>query len=340
MTAGLGEIEDRWNIALTRKIAQGGMSVVYEGALRGCEGFEKKVAVKMLRDQWTRDARFMKLFIGEAKLVSDLVHENIVQIYQLGRIPDEAYYIVMEFVEGLPLRRFMDYHLQTGRPVPEPLAIHIASRIARGLAYAHTFKDRQGRRLDIVHRDVCPNNILMTTEGLSKLTDFGIAKALSLTVIGDNWLTGKIRYMSPEQAARGRVDFRTDQFSLGAVLFEMLAGTPIRPADVDPRTQDFAAIPIPWDRLPPATGAELAALLRRMLDPDPALRFLETSELARGLEYCIYKDGYGPTIQTVEAYLREHFPDLYRRERAQEKRAPACDSDAPTVLHRPGSPPS
>lgn len=314
MAGELKEISDRWVIALTRKVAQGGMSVVYEGELKGCEGFEKKVAVKMLLDNWTNDARFMKLFIGEAKLVSDLVHENIVQIYQLGRIPEGPYYIVMEFVEGLPLRRFLDYHLRAGRSVPEPLAIHIASRIARGLSYAHTFKDRQGRRLDIVHRDVCPNNVLMTTEGLSKLTDFGIAKALPLTVIGDNWLTGKIRYMSPEQAARGRVDFRTDIFSLGAVLFELLSGVPIRPADADPRSQDFGALPLPWNRLPLSTGAEVISILKRCLAADPALRFQDTSELARALEYYIYKDGYGPTIQTVEAYLREHFPELYRRE--------------------------
>lgn len=311
MPEELGEIADRWSITLTRKVAQGGMGAIYEGRLKGAEGFEKKVAVKTLLDRWSNDARFMKLFVAEAKLVCDLVHENIVQIYQLGRRASGGYYIVMEFVDGLPLRKFLDRHIELGKRIPEPLAVHIVSRIARGLSYAHTFHDRCGRRLNIVHRDVCLGNVLVTTEGLAKLTDFGIAKALPMQIIGDDWLTGKIRYMSPEQAAREKVDFRSDIYSLGAVLFEMLAHETIRPHDADPRRTPFAEIPVPWSLLPKETGAEVVDLLRTALDPDPDRRFQETSAMARALEYYIYKDGYGPTIQTVEAYMRQHFPDLY-----------------------------
>jgi len=327
MAEELGEIADRWTITLTRKVAQGGMGAIYEGRLKGAEGFEKKVAVKTLLDRWSNDARFMELFVAEAKLVCDLVHENIVQIYQLGRRAAGGYYIVMEFVDGLPLRRFLDRHIERGARIPEPLAVHIVSRIARGLAYAHTFHDRCGRCLHIVHRDVCLGNVLITTEGLAKLTDFGIAKALPMQIIGDDWLTGKIRYMSPEQAAREKVDFRSDIYSLGAVLFEMLAHETIRPHDADPRRTPFAEIPVPWPLLPKETGAEVVDLLRTALDPDPAKRFQETSEMARALEYYIYKDGYGPTIQTVEAYMRKHFPELY----CFEAPAPSAESPAPAA---------
>ncbi len=333
MSDELEEIADRWSITLTRKVAQGGMGAIYEGRLRGAEGFAKKVAVKTLLDRWSNDARFMKLFVAEAKLVCDLVHENIVQIYQLGRRASGGYYIVMEFVDGLPLRKFLDRHIELGKRIPEPLAVHIVSRIARGLAYAHTFHDRCGRCLHIVHRDVCLGNILVTTEGLAKLTDFGIAKALPMQIIGDDWLTGKIRYMSPEQAAREKVDFRSDIYSLGAVLFELLAHDTVRPHDADPRRTPFAGIPVPWSMLPRETGPEVVDLLRTALDPDPARRFQETSAMARALEYYIYKDGYGPTIQTVEAYMRQHFPDLYCFEAPPSAKEPAAgDPSAETAV--------
>ncbi len=305
------EIADSSTICLTRKIAEGGMSVVYEGELRGCEGFRKKVAVKMLRPQWTSEKHFMDLFLDEARLVSDLVHENIVQIYQLNNAGDSEYYIVMELVNGLPLHDFIGYHRENKLHVPEPLAVHIASRIARGLAYAHEFTDREGCPLRIVHRDVCPRNILITTEGLSKLTDFGIAKALNNTVIGDGWLTGKVRYMSPEQAACQQLTPLTDIYSLGAVLFETLSGVSIRPGTADPDKGDFAMHEIQWNVLPNDTGEELVAILRRMLQSDPAKRFQSATDVARALEEYIYRDGYGPTINTVEGYMRLHFPYLY-----------------------------
>ncbi len=309
----LKEFEDHSTIVLLRKIGQGGMSIVYEGLKLGVDGFEKNVAVKMLLDRWMDDPRFLKLFVDEAKLVSDLVHENIVQIYQLGRIKDGPYYIVMEYVEGLALRAIMDYHLDREKYIPTELAVHIASRIARGLSYAHQFKNRQGQLLGIVHRDVCANNILLTTEGRSALTDFGIAKAFHHTVIRDNWLTGKVSYMSPEQAGRKALDFRSDIYSLGAVLFEMLANEPIRDHDCTPLTEDFSKLPIPWKALPKETDQDLVKILKKMLDPTPEQRYQSTNILARDLEYYIYKDGYGPTIQTIESYLREHFPHLYDR---------------------------
>jgi len=313
-SAKFSTITGNWDIRILRLVAEGGMSMVYEGELRGCEGFRKRVAVKILRPKWTDDECFMDLFADEARLVSDLVHENIVQIYQLDRTPDGGYYIVMEFVDGLPLHDFIQYHNENELTIPEELAVHIASRIARGLEYAHNFRDRQGKALNIVHRDVCPRNILVTTEGLSKLTDFGIAKALNNTVIADHWLTGKLRYMSPEQAARQPLDPSTDIFSLGAVLYEMLSGAPIRPEPSDHKDPGFARNEILWNALPAHTGDKLISILRRMLCMDSSKRYRNAGEVARILEEYIYSDGYGPTINTVEEYMRIHFPYLYRYE--------------------------
>lgn len=311
----VGHIRGEASIHLQRVIARGGMGVVYEGQLHGTEGFTKRVAVKMLRKRWSENENFANLLVAEAKLVAGLVHENIVQMLLLGRLPDQRHYVVMEYVDGLSLHELLWEHTRRGLLLPQPLAIHIASRIARGLAFAHRFCDRQGHLLRIVHRDVCPSNIMITLEGLSKLIDFGVAKARTMTIIGDNWQTGKAAYMSPEQAGRRPADGRTDIFALGTVLFEMLAGRAMREVGPDSRAEDFIGRPIPLELLPDTVDEELRSILERMLAHDPAQRFPSANQLAVCLEEYIYRGGYGPTIQTVEAHLRELLPHRYRFER-------------------------
>lgn len=308
----IGYIEDRLSIQPIRVIARGGMGIVYEADLLGCEGFAKRVAVKTLRKKWCKNRRFVELLVAEAKLVASLVHENIAQMHQLGQLPDGRHYVVMEFVNGLSLYELQLGLWRKGTYLPQSLAVHIASRVARGLGYAHSFRDRTGACLQIVHRDICPSNILVTTEGLTKLIDFGVAKARTMTIIGDDWRTGKISYMSPEQAMRQHVDFRSDIFALGGVLFEMLAGHPLRKVDHATSAEEAIGMPIPWQRLRKDVDDELRSILARMLAPNPAERFGHADLAARALEEYIYRDGYGPTIQTVEAYLRQQFPDLYR----------------------------
>jgi serine/threonine protein kinase len=317
-----GELE------LIRRINEGGMSVVYEAFQYGAAGFTKRVAVKMLLRRLSENANFMKMFVDEAKLVADLVHENIVQIYHLGVMDDDTFYILMELVEGISMREFILHHRVTGKRVPENLAVHLVSRVVRGLAYAHNACDREGHALEVVHRDVCPGNILLAREGLTKLTDFGVAKAMTNTLNTRHWLTGKVPYMSPEQAACHESDYRSDIYSVGVVLFELLTGGGIRPLDADPRTQDFAAIPIPWEKLPEHTSSDLRNLLETMLDPDPDRRAHDTSALAVALEYYIYKDGYGPTVQTVKEYIQSSFPNLdFDREPAPASKTDLVELD-------------
>jgi len=317
-------IKDYYTFRIVRKIADGGMGSVYEAIQDGTKGFEKTVALKTLLAQLNQSEKLVDMFIEEGKLVANLVHENIVQIYQLGRTT-HGYYIVMEYVNGLSLHELLRSHFLGGIVFPRELSVFVSSRIARGLAYAHSRKDAYGKHMNIVHRDVCPNNVMVTTEGLPKLADFGIAKATSnLRTASDRSLMGKFTYMPPEQATRGAVDFRADIFSLGAILFEMLAGQKIRgEASQEGLHQQAIDGFVDWDSLPDDLDGKLRTILTTCLAPNPTDRYDSTQEVARSLEYHIYKDGYGPTIQTLEEYMRRKFPSLYQVKKKSPQ--PAAD---------------
>ena len=209
---------------IVRKIADGGMGIVYEAVQHGAGNFRKVVALKIIREEYSAIPEFQKNFIGEARLVADLIHTNIVQTYHLGHMGGQ-YFMVMELVRGVNLDQFLERHHALGRPVPVDLAAFMVSRIARGLTYAHLKRDSEGRLLGIVHRDVGPKNVLVGYEGDVKLTDFGIAKALDLMYNDEGKvIAGKDDYLSPEQASYAVTDARADLFSLGIVLTELLLG--------------------------------------------------------------------------------------------------------------------
>ncbi|HTX66103.1 MAG TPA: serine/threonine-protein kinase, partial [Opitutaceae bacterium] len=220
--AALKLILSELHYELVRKISEGGMGVVYEAFQYGVGNFRKVVAIKLIREEYSSIPEFQKNFIGEARLVADLIHTNIVQTYHLGLVGGQ-HYMVMEFVNGVNLEQFIERHHQLGRPIPIDFAVFIASRVARGLTYAHQRTDRQGRLLHIVHRDVNPKNVMLAYEGDVKLTDFGIAKALNLMYNEEGKvIPGKDEYCSPEQASYAVTDARADLFSLGIVLTELL----------------------------------------------------------------------------------------------------------------------
>jgi serine/threonine protein kinase len=313
MGARITDIESDVTYRIVRRVASGGMGAVYEAMQCGTDGFEKRVAIKTLLPELSENERFVRMFINEAKLVADLVHENIVQIYQLGRCRRRVYYIVMEYVHGLSLSEFIHIHAATQSPVPIELAVFIASRIARGLAYAHSRVGLSGASLNIVHRDVSPSNVLVTTEGLPKLGDFGIAKAATNVMPSrERSFVGKLLYMAPEQARREPVDFRADVYALGLVLYELLTLAPARDAsseDLLDRVREGCVDLEPVrERL---DCPELLRILERMLARDREHRYADTARLGYELEYYIYHSGYGPTVVSLEAYLRENFPYLY-----------------------------
>ncbi len=329
----LKAIKDVNTYRIVRKIADGGMGSVYEAMQDGVNGFQKLVALKTLLPELSEHQNFVEMFIQEAKLVANLVHENIVQIYQLGKTSD-GYFIVMEYVHGLSLHEFIRFHAKTvGTPIPLALAVFIGSRIARGLDYAHSRTDSFNRPLHIVHRDVCPNNVMITTEGLPKLTDFGIAVVSADMLEGKQKLVGKLTYMSPQQARREPVDFHADIFALGAVLFEMLSNARIRESEDEAEFVELARTGhVDWDKLSEDVPAELRQLLEKCLQVKPEDRYQATSELAKELEYFIYKDGYGPTIQALEAYLRQQFPYLYRISKSRAKGPELATLDSRTDM--------
>ena len=308
------KLKDTYRFDLVRLIAAGGMGTVYEAIQHGAEGFEKRVAIKTITEEFSDEHQLVEMFIGEAKLVADLVHPNIVQIYQLGRI-GKSYYIAMEFINGRNLGQFMRRQSQLGRSVPVDLCTFIVSRICRGLEYAHSKCDTDGQPLGVVHRDVNPKNIMLDSEGAVKLTDFGIAKARHfLRALEGTVLMGTTRYMSPEQARFEETDARSDLFSLGIVLHELLTGRLL--FDGRDQVDTFEAIihkPIPRPgEFNPDVPEEVDRMTLKALERDREKRYPTASEMVHDLEYYMYNNRYGPTSMTLAKHLHEIFPELAR----------------------------
>jgi serine/threonine-protein kinase len=253
------------------------------------------------------------MFIGEAKLVADLVHQNIVQIYQLGKVGG-LYYMAMEYVDGVHLEEFMKRHGERGVELPVDLAVYIVSRVCRGLEYAHNKRDRQGHLLGVVHRDISPKNVILSREGFVKLADFGIAKGRKQKKdLEGEVLMGKVRYMSPEQATFQKTDARSDLFSLGIVAYELLSGQVVFGADT---TEDVLKAvttrPVkPLREVRPDVPEEVARIVDLSLERDPAKRYQDAGQLALDLEHFMYHDRFGPTVVTLEKYLSFLFPERF-----------------------------
>ncbi len=300
-------IEGGYRYDILRKIYDGGMGTVYEADQHGARGFLKRVAIKVIRESYAQQPMFLENFIGEAKLVSDLIHTNIVQTYHLGEARGR-YFIAMELIRGLNLEQFQMRIAAQKRELPTELAVFIASRITRGLAYAHAKCDCEGHLLGIVHRDVSAKNVMIAFEGDVKLTDFGIAKARGfLTHQEGDVALGKPEYMSPEQADFKITDRRSDLFSAGVVLSELLLGRNVfKAASPEATRQNVLKLPIPDFRsLDSRIDDRLNGILQRALERDLGRRYATADELLHDLEYCIYHKGYGPTNETLGKFVRQ-----------------------------------
>jgi len=307
--ASIKHIFNEIHYEMIRKLAEGGMGVVYEAMQLGAGNFKKVVAVKLIREEFSAIEEFQKNFIGEARLVADLIHTNIVQTYHLGQIGGQ-YFMVMEFVRGVNLEVFIEKHRALGRPIPVDLAAFIISRIARGLAYAHQKCDREGRHLNIVHRDIGPKNVLLAYEGDVKLTDFGIAKALDLMYNEEGKvIAGKDEYLSPEQANYAVTDARADLFPLGIVLTELLLGKNLfRSLDRTQSRRNILTMPIPqFAKLRQDIDPKLEAIIQKALIRDRDNRYQSAFEILTDLEMYLYSDRYGPTNEKLGVYIKELF---------------------------------
>ena len=285
------------------------MGIVYEGEQHGAREFVKRVAIKVIRPNFGSQKMFMDNFVGEAKLVADLIHTNIVQTYHLGEA-NGLCFIAMELIRGVNLEQFTHQISDKKRVLPKELAVFITSRIARGLAYAHNKADKDSKPMGIVHRDVSFKNIMIAFEGDVKLTDFGIAKAKGfLTDQEGEVVAGKPDYMSPEQADFQITDKRSDIFSTGVVLTNLLLGRNIfKGANAEESRQRIINQPIPDFRsLDPRIDDQLNDILHHCLARDLNHRYATADQLLTELEYYMYHGGYGPTNETLGKFIRELF---------------------------------
>ncbi|MBJ6764203.1 protein kinase [Myxococcaceae bacterium JPH2] len=312
-------IETYGSYQLLKRLAMGGMAQIYLARQQGPEGFEKLLVLKRILPHLTENAEFVRMFLDEARIAARLNHPNVVQIFNLGAEAD-TYFIAMEYIHGADVRRVWKQSEAVGQPLPVPLACRILIEACAGLDYAHKKADAAGRPLGIVHRDVSPQNILVTFEGGVKVVDFGIAKAADqATVTRSGVLKGKYSYMSPEQAAGMRVDCRSDVFALGVVLYELLTGARLfkRPSDL----QTLAAVAecqvaVP-SQVAPRVPQSLDAIVLKALAKEPEARFQEALHLQLALEDWLSQNRLPSSTAHLGAFMKEAFAERL----AEESRA-------------------
>ena len=296
---------------LITKLGKGGMAELFLARTEAIHGIEKFVALKRIPDAHARDKEFVRMFLEEARLAATLSHPNIAQVYDVGK-EGGTYFFTMEYLQGFDLARLLRTVFKRGEwpPLQHVLAIIIGT--AAGLHYAHRKEGRDGRLLNIVHRDVSPSNIFITYDGGVKLLDFGIAKATTAkTVTETGSLKGKIPYMSPEQVRGEKLDQRSDIFSLGIVLWEMLARRRLFPKSAsDLEIMNTLA----YDDVPPPSSVrrdvdpDLDRIVRRALQCDRNQRFPTAQALQMGLEEYARRRQISISSAELGRYMREHFP--------------------------------
>lgn len=303
---------------LLSKIATGGMAELFKAKRKGVEGFEKILAIKKILPHMSDNEEFITMFIDEAKLAAQLSHHNVCQIFDLGKI-ENSYYIAMEYVHGKDLRAVLKAARQKNKTVPVEIAVLITSKICSALDYAHRKRDASGQPLNLVHRDVSPQNILISYEGDVKLVDFGIAKAATkVHVTQHGALKGKLLYMSPEQAWGRSVDRRSDIFSVGVVLYEMLAGRPLFFDDNDTEVTILEKVReahiVPLRELNPKFSAELERIILKALKKNSEDRYQTASEMQKDLDNLFYTEGYNATSASLANFARSLFPEEWGQE--------------------------
>jgi eukaryotic-like serine/threonine-protein kinase len=268
-----------------KRLEAGGMAEVYLGEATGVEGFKKRVAIKRVLPHLAQNENFIRMFLDEARLSARLNHANIVSVFDISARED-TYFLIMEFVDGANLKKILESLHRRGQRFQLPEAIYVCTEAARGLSYAHELHDENGRALGIVHRDISPPNIMLTKRGEVKVADFGLAKAgTQLSQTDPGVVKGKFSYLSPEAAFGKEVDARADVFSLGIVLWEMLAGRRLFLGETDYATVKLvqgANIP----RLSPLNNQvddAFEEILLRALTREPDARYQSAHEFGDAL---------------------------------------------------------
>jgi len=296
---------------ILKHLNRGGMADVHIAKARSVGGLDQIVVLKTIRPDVAADAGFVEMFVNEAKLAVQLNHPNIARTYELGRI-DGTHFIAMELIEGRDLRAILDRAAARGVELPVPLALQIVSEVCEGLDYAHRKTDLTGKSLHIVHRDVSPQNVLVSYEGEVKLIDFGIARAATQALESrEGQLKGKYGYMSPEQMMGKKVDARSDVFAAGALLYELLTGERLFDGASDASVIDkvrHAEVFPPRVMLPTLSPATEAVVLGALaLEPDE--RYGSASDMREALVEVMLLEGGQPGKRELRTLMAELFDD-------------------------------
>jgi serine/threonine protein kinase len=272
---------------LLGRIGEGGMAEVYRAALMGPEGFERELVLKRILPRLSSSGDFKTMFVREAKICAQMLHPNIIQIYEFGQA-DGGYFIAMESVQGVTLRELLTTLRKEERAIPHLIAADVTRQICIGLDYAHTLRGPDGMPLEIVHQDISPTNIMLAFTGTVKILDFGIARAAEFAEeeAKKGMIKGKVSYLSPEQIYVRPFDARADVFALGVVFHEMLTGRRLFQSknDIQKMRELLAAPILPPSAIDAMIPRELDRIVMKSLEIDPKDRYQSASDMAQDLE--------------------------------------------------------
>jgi serine/threonine-protein kinase len=342
-SAGRPRLQRFGRYYLLERIGKGGMAEVFRAVTQGVEGFRRMFVVKRILAEKSSSPEFIRMFGDEARISALLHHPNIVQVYDFGQV-EGSHFLAMEYLYGKDLASVMRVLRASNLAMPHAVAAFIAREVAIGLAYAHTLRAANGKPLGIVHRDVTPSNIMLLHTGGVKILDFGIAKATAAaaTVHSSGRVKGKFGYLSPEQARTDDVDARSDIFSLGVTLWEMLVGKRLFGGANELETlRNVLQRPVPApSTIRPGVPVELDRVVARALERDRDRRYQSAEELADDLEQILRESRYDS--QSMRRLLHELFgeessslssdvPELPEELEAGAEAAPPGTPPAPRV---------
>jgi eukaryotic-like serine/threonine-protein kinase len=304
-------------------LATGGMAEIWLARVSGMAGFEKLIVIKRLLDQLARDPEYVEMFLDEARINARLSHSNVVTVLELGQV-EGKYFMAMEYVPGLSVQLVGKYATQRLGTVPQEVACGVVAQACAGRNYAHARTLPDGTPLNIVHRDVSPQNLIVTFEGLVKVVDFGIARAAGRhTVTRTGFVKGKSAYMSPEQCLGQPLDRRSDVFALGIILFELATSRRLFKRTGSYQTlQAIAVAEVPPPReLNPKIDRAVEAVILRALSRRKEERFQSAEEMQEALEYAMHKAQLRGARSDLEKFMEKTFTAEIEEQRRLLNRA-------------------
>ncbi len=314
-------MRDRYTI--TERLDHGGMAEVFRGVAESMEGFKKSVAIKRILPNLTKNQKFVAMFLDEARLSLFLQHANIVQVFDISKTPDNAYFLVMEYVDGCNLKSLIDRQKQKQKRIELAQSIYLMIECCKALQYAHSLEHPETNEpLGIVHRDISPPNILLSKNGEVKLVDFGLAKANSQIESTDPGVVkGKFSYLSPEAASGLDVDSRADVFAVGIILWELFTGRRLFFGETDYQTVELvrqARIPS-IAALNPEVEPELEQVVRKALAKDREDRYATANDLADALAQFLFSRRMKVTARDISNLVKDTQVEMMRKRSAEPK---------------------